>query len=72
MLAVAAGNVEVLHMVLAHGGADPVLARMGVLPPAPEPEPQQETRAWPVNPVFSAAEAAAVAAQVCSLAVHRV
>lgn len=63
MLAVAAGDVEILRMVMEHGGADPVLARIGVLPPAPPPEPQREVRAWPIEMVWGVAEAAAAAAQ---------
>eukprot|EP01052_Picozoa_sp_SAG31_P009512 SAG31_NODE_500_length_14835_cov_22.409338_7_plen_433_part_00 len=63
MLAVAVGELEILHMVMFAGGADPTLARLGVLPQAPEPEPQREVKAWPVEPVWGSREAAAVAAQ---------
>ena len=61
MLAVVAGELEILRMLQSAGGADPTLARLGVLPKAPEPEPQREVKAWPVEPVWGSAEAAAVA-----------
>jgi hypothetical protein len=62
MLAVAAGDVGILRMLIAAGGADPTLARLGVLPPEPEPEDHTEHQTWAVGQIWGAAEAGAVAA----------